>query len=59
MHGFSLNVNIDLLFYDGIIPCGIFDYGVTSLEALLGEKQDMFKVKEVIISKFKNHFIKI
>ena len=57
MHGFSLNVNPDLLFYDGIIPCGIFHYGVTSLELLLGEKQKMSKVKEVVISKFCNLFI--
>jgi lipoyl(octanoyl) transferase len=58
MHGFSLNVNLDLLFYDGIIPCGIFHYGVTSLELLLGEKQKMDKVKDVVISKFNNIFLK-
>jgi lipoyl(octanoyl) transferase len=58
MHGFSLNVNLDLLFYDGIIPCGIFHYGVTSLELLLGKKQKMDKVKEVVISKFNNIFLK-
>jgi lipoate-protein ligase B len=58
MHGFSLNVNTNLLFYDGIIPCGIFHYGVTSLESLLGEKQKMSEVKKVVISKFKNIFKK-
>jgi len=58
MHGFSLNVNPELLFYDGIIPCGIFHYGVTSLELLLGEKQKMGKVKEVVIGKFNSLFIK-
>ena len=56
MHGFSLNVNPDLLFYDGIIPCGIFHYGVTSLELELGQKQKMSEVKEVVISKFTNLF---
>ena len=58
MHGFALNVNPDLSFYDGIIPCGIFDHGVTSMEQLLGEKQDMRKVKQVVLKKFNQHFIK-
>ena len=35
MHGFALNVNTDLQYYDGIIPCGILEYGVTSMENLL------------------------
>ena len=38
MHGLSLNINPDLLFYDGIIPCGIFNHGVTSVELILGKK---------------------
>jgi lipoyl(octanoyl) transferase len=33
-HGISLNVNPDLSHYRGIVPCGIRDYGVTSLAAL-------------------------
>ena len=52
MHGFSLNVNTDLSFYDGIIPCGIFNYGITSMEKILGEIQSSEKVKNVIIDKF-------
>ena len=56
MHGFSLNVNPDLSFYDGIIPCGIFHYGVTSIEKLLGEKQNMGRVKEIVINSFNSHF---
>ena len=32
MHGFSININTDLSFYDGIIPCGIFNHGVTSMK---------------------------
>lgn len=58
MHGFALNVNPDLSFYEGIIPCGIFDHGVTSMEQLLGEKQDMETVKQVVIEKFNQHFFK-
>ena len=34
MHGFALNLNPDMTYFDGMIPCGIFEYGVTSLEDL-------------------------
>ena len=57
MHGFSINVNTDLAFYDGIIPCGIFDHGITSMEQLLCRPQDMEKVKKVVRSKFGYYFI--
>jgi lipoate-protein ligase B len=56
MHGFSLNVNPDLSFYDGIIPCGIFDRGVTSIQQLLGITQKMAKVKSLVIDKFNQIF---
>ncbi|MFL2983498.1 MAG: lipoyl(octanoyl) transferase LipB [Candidatus Neomarinimicrobiota bacterium] len=59
MHGFSININTDLSFYEGIIPCGIFDRGVTSLEQLLGMTQKMAKVKSVVIDKFNQIFIMI
>ncbi|MET0447216.1 MAG: lipoyl(octanoyl) transferase LipB [Aeromicrobium sp.] len=36
MHGFSLNADVDLSFYDRFVPCGIADAGVTSLSAELG-----------------------
>ncbi len=36
MHGFSLNANVDLAWYDRFIPCGITDAGVTTLSAELG-----------------------
>ena len=58
MHGFALNVNPDLSFYDGIIPCGIFDHGVTSMEKLLGETQNSDNVKNMVIEKFNKCFIK-
>ena len=34
MHGFALNLDPDMTFFDGIIPCGIFEYGVTSIQQL-------------------------
>ena len=37
MHGFSLNINPDLKYYQGIIPCGITEYGVTSMADLLND----------------------
>jgi len=58
MHGFALNVNPDLSFYDGIIPCGIFDHGVTSMEQILGKTQNNDNVKNVVIKKFNKYFIK-
>jgi lipoyl(octanoyl) transferase len=46
MHGFALNVNTDLSFFNKINPCGFTDKGVTSMEAELGESQDLGMVKE-------------
>jgi len=43
MHGFSVNVNTNLSYYDNIIPCGIFEYGVTSINALTNKKIDMLR----------------
>lgn len=58
MHGFSLNVHTDLSYYDGIIPCGIFDKGVTSMEVLLGKTEKMDVVKLMVINKFNKIFKK-
>ena len=58
MHGFSININTDLSFYDGIIPCGIFNRGVTSMKEILNKTQKMEKVKSLVIDKFNQIFIK-
>lgn len=51
-HGFALNVNTDLHYFDGIIPCGIRDKGVTSLSALLGAPVEEVDLRQVIIDQF-------
>ena len=53
MHGFSLNINPDLKYYQGIIPCGIKDYGVTSMADLLGnDVPDMSEIKDTLVQHF-------
>ena len=49
MHGFALNVNTNLGYFDHIIPCGIRGKAVTSLEAELNRSVDLGEVKEKII----------
>ena len=56
MHGFSLNVTPDLTYYSGIIPCGIFEYGVTSMARLLTDEVTVDSVKQVLIKKFMKQF---
>ena len=45
MHGFAFNVNTDLNYFNYIIPCGITDKQVTSMEKELGRKVDIEEVK--------------
>ncbi|MDR1672020.1 MAG: lipoyl(octanoyl) transferase LipB [Bacteroidales bacterium] len=56
MHGFALNVNTDLTFFDNIHPCGFTDKAVTSLEKETGVKQDMASVKRLIVQNFAETF---
>ena len=52
MHGFALNVNTNLGYFDHIIPCGIRGKAVTSLEVELGKKLNIEEVKEKILKHF-------
>jgi lipoyl(octanoyl) transferase len=56
MHGFALNVNADLGYFDNIIPCGIKGKAVTSLHVELGKKVDEAEVKAKILKHFQNLF---
>jgi len=48
MHGLALNINTDLSYFDNIIPCGIDDKAVTSMEKELGKKLDFAEVKKIL-----------
>ncbi len=52
MHGFALNVNADLGYFDNIIPCGIRGKAVTSMHVELGKPVDEQEVKEKILKHF-------
>ncbi|CAA0154457.1 Lipoate biosynthesis protein B LipB (Octanoyltransferase) [Tenacibaculum maritimum] len=56
MHGFALNVNTNLGYFDNIIPCGIRGKAVTSMEAELGRKISEEEVKSKILVHFKTLF---
>ena len=56
MHGFSLNIDPNLNHYKNIIPCGIFEHGVTSMSGILNKTVDYEHVKKTIIKKFLYQF---
>ncbi len=58
LHGFALNVNTDLNYFSGIIPCGIEDQNkdVTSIEREIGEAVDFEDVKKIVKLNFRKVF---
>lgn len=56
MHGFALNVNTDLSYFDNIIPCGIQNKQVTSIQKELSRRVDMMEVKKKLLENFKTVF---
>ena len=55
LHGFAFNVNADLSYFGNIIPCGIVDKKVTSLQKEMGKEMDMEEVK----NKLKTHLVRL
>jgi lipoyl(octanoyl) transferase len=55
-HGFALNVNTDLSYFEGIVPCGIHDKGVSSMASLLSHPVSMSEVNTAVIAYFAQVF---
>ncbi len=53
MHGIAINVNTNLKYFDYIVPCGLSDKGVTSLQMELGREVDLNEVQDVFIKQMK------
>ena len=56
MHGFALNVNTDLSYFNGIVPCGIQNKKVTSMKEELGREVDVSEVKQKLKKNFETVF---
>lgn len=56
MHGIAFNVNTDLSYFDNIVPCGIEDKSVTSLQKELGKKIDFVTVSKQLLEEFEKVF---
>ena len=54
MHGFALNINPNMKYFDGMIPCGIQSYGVTSIYELIGNDCSQKEIVKIVKEKFNN-----
>ena len=52
MHGLALNVSPTMDYFNGMIPCGIFEYGVTSIQELTGNEYSLSDIVPIVA----NHF---
>ena len=52
MHGFALNIKPDMKYYDGMIPCGIQEFGITSLYEILKDDIDIYEVMDNVTEIF-------
>lgn len=57
MHGFALNVETEMRYFEGMIPCGIFEYGVTSIHDQLKKEISVPDVIEAFVSAFQHVFL--
>jgi lipoate-protein ligase B len=56
LHGFALNVDPDLSFFDHIVPCGLVGVGVTSMRIITGRDLAMRDVEDAVVASFERHF---
>ncbi len=54
-HGIAININPDLAGFANIIPCGIKEFGVTSVEEILGKVVDEGRIEQLIENRFKKN----
>ena len=56
MHGFALNLTPEMKYYDSMIPCGIQEYGITSMQHILSQNISMHEVIECLSNNFSQIF---
>jgi len=57
MHGFAINIHTDLSLYRGMIPCGISDFGLTSIAKIKGEDYSLLHIADLMIKNIQKMLI--